>query len=123
MKYPNIFHNKFIAIIAGILAVGYFVGKPSLMDILFGVAWLLGAVFTWKKQIWAAMLLTILAIYNLIFDIILEIPNFKVTVNEMSADIEIAKSLTLTIAISVIAFETFVLLCVIYYGIIVLRRK
>jgi len=69
------------------------------------------------------MLLTILAIYNLIFDIILEISNFKVTVNEMSADIEIAKSLTLTLSISVIAFETFVLLCVIYYGMIVLMKN
>jgi len=49
MKYPNIFNNKFIAVIAGIIAVGYFVGKLSLMDILFGVAWLFGAVFTWKK--------------------------------------------------------------------------
>jgi len=123
MKYLNTFNNKFIAVIAGFFGVVYFVGELSLIATLWGIAWLFGAVFTWKKQTWAVMLLTILAIYTLTFDIIFEIPYFKERVNEISADFEIARSIMLTLAISVVALETFILSCVIYYGMIVLRQN
>ena len=123
MKLAHIL-NKFIAVIAGIIAIGYLLPMGddglSLWEILFGLAWLFGAIFTWKKQAWASILLMLLAIFNLIFDIILEIPNFRTTMDDLSREIELPISIIQTLGVIVISFETIILLCVIYYGVIVI---
>lgn len=124
MKRAHIL-NKFIAVVAGIIAIGYLLplGETglSLREILFGLAWLFGAIFTWKRQAWASILLMFLAIFNLIFDIILEIPNFKTTLEDLSSEIELPMSIIQTLGVIVISFETIILLCVIYYGIRVIN--
>ena len=120
MKIPQIFNNKFIAIVAGIIALSYFISEPSLMIILLGVAWFVGAIFTWKKQIWAAGLLTSLAIYSLLFHVILHIPNLKVKANNNESLVfDVAASYTLALGIIVISVQSILLLCVVFYGIIV----
>ncbi|MHC4574745.1 MAG: hypothetical protein ACYS76_11555 [Planctomycetota bacterium] len=123
MTLPRILNNKFVAVIAAVFGLGYFLGGLSSEAVLLGTAWLLGAAFIWKKQIWATMLMTVLAVYTLVFDVLLEMPNFRATVNEMAADIEIGESFKLALAGCVVAFEAIVLLCVICYGVKVLTRK
>jgi ABC-type polysaccharide/polyol phosphate export permease len=121
VKLPHIFSNKFTSIIAGVVALGYFypIVKTDLdlITITAFFAWTLGAIYTWKKQIWATILLASLAVYNLIFDVILEIPNLPARMEEMSAKYEFSKSTLQTLTVLAMSFEALIMICIIYYGI------
>ncbi|MHC4743075.1 MAG: hypothetical protein ACYS8Z_14255 [Planctomycetota bacterium] len=123
MRLTNILNNKFVAVIAGIFSVGFLLAPAN---ILFFSAWLLGAVFTWKKEIWASALLTVLAIYSLIADVldeVLDIRGFREYVHQTAIDMEMSESFVLGMAVAALALETVILLCVIYYSVTVVTRN
>ena len=123
MQLHRFLNNKSVSVLAGIVALGYLIGELSMTEIVLGVAWLIGAIFTWRTYLWAILLLTLLAVYNLIFDIILEIPNFEASISDLSADTNLEEPIVRTLGVIVISFETFVVLCVICFGIVVFMER
>jgi len=121
MRLTQILNNRSVAVIAGIFSLGFLLAPA---DVLFFSAWLLGAIFTWKREIWASTLLTVLAVYSLIVDVFDEVlPDFRETVHQMSIDMEMSESLLLPMAVTLFVLETAILLCVIYYGVTVVTRN
>ncbi len=119
------FKRKFIAVLAIIVAVGWLVPRDegwnlSSTEIICFLFWLAGAIFLLRRQLWAVVLLTLMAIYQLVFDVILEIPVLRTTVEEMSKETEVAESIVQVLASIAIAIEAAIMLCVIYYGITII---
>ena len=126
MRLPRIFKRKFIAVLAIIVAVGWLLPRDegwnlSSSEIICFLFWLAGAIFILRRQLWAVVLLTLMAIYQLVFDVILDgIPNLRTTVEEMSKETELGESLVHISISFAIALEASIMLCVVYYGVVII---
>jgi len=93
------------------------------LGVWFGVLWLVGALFTWRKKTWAAVLLAILAVYDFVFDLIPCIRTLSSDVRDMSAEFGLAESTVFAVGIVVYSLGTVLLLCVLYYGLCMVTTK
>jgi len=69
----RLFNEKVVTFIAIFIAFGYLLPSKQgfdFGDIHWAVLWLIGGIFTWKKKTWAAVLLVLLASYELVFHLI-----------------------------------------------------
>ena len=115
MKLSNLFNNKWIAVVAAIFGVVYF--APT-ANIPLGLAWLIGAIFTWMRHKWAAVLLTVLALRNFVFDILFDLPKLKTAILEVPPDSKLSESTIFAVGIGAFSLEVLILLWIICFGII-----
>jgi hypothetical protein len=125
VKLPQVFKRKFIAVLAIIIAVGWLVPRDegwnlSSTEIICFLFWLAGAIFLLRRQLWAVVLLTLMAIYQLLFDVIREIPYLRNHVEEMSKETGVAEPIVQVSLSIVIAIEAAIMVCVIYYAITII---
>ena len=127
MRLSRIINNKFIAILAVLFGVVYLFPSegedPRRNEIAWALGWFVGALFTWKKKEWAAILLALLAIFCLVDDILLEIPKFHENVASISAESESLASFAPALIVTVMVFETIILGCFFYYGVYTVVAK
>jgi len=81
-----------------------------------------GALFTWKDKIWAAILLALLTLYDLL-RFIPDLTNLRSTAKDFSAEIDLAESTLLTVGIIVYSIAGVMYLCVLSYGIYAVLTK
>ena len=105
-----------MARIGVIFSLPYFLFKPKPIELLWGLCWLLASIFTWRKQIWAVILLVLLAIVTFYFDIITEIFTLKNSIYEITASFEFNKEIILILAITIFTLEALILVYVILTG-------
>ena len=70
MGLPKLINGKLVAVIAFIWGiVGFFLWAKDFYfsDAIYAILWLVGGIFTWRRRSWAAVLLALLSLYDLIF--------------------------------------------------------
>lgn len=118
--------GKLVAVIAFIYAALHTLPLGNgfeLRDLEFAVLWFVGALFLWRRKVWAAILLAILAAYDLFFEIIPGIKSLKADVRDMSTEFDLAESTIFAVSITVYSIGALMMLCVLCYGIYVLVAK
>ncbi len=74
--FLRLFNEKMVTFIAIFIAfVNFLPSKQGFdfRDIRWATLWLIGGIFAWKKKTWAAVLLALLAVYELVFYLIPDI--------------------------------------------------
>jgi len=126
MKLPKLVNGKLVAVIAFIFGVvGFFLWTKDFYfnDIIYAILWLVGGFFTWRRRSWAAVLLALMAWYDLIFDLILTIITFKENVPDLLADFNnLPESVIWATGTIVYSIGAIMLLCVIYYGVYIVFK-
>jgi hypothetical protein len=77
--FLRLFNEKVVTFIAIFIAFVYLLPSKQgfdFRDIRWAAIWLIGGIFTWKKKTWAAVLLALIAVYELVFHIIPDIRTF-----------------------------------------------
>jgi len=91
-------------------------------DVWMGILWFVGAVFTWRKKTWAAVLLAVLAAYDLISNYMTSVRTLRMDAHDLSLELDMSESLIYTIGIATYFILTMIMLCIIYHGIKVVRK-
>jgi len=102
MRLPRIINCKCAAIIAfiiGLIAALPAPKMPGNSEILPAIAWFIAAVFTWNKRVWAAILLGVLTVHDLVLALPREIREYDTNVKELVADFHCSETLVITISI------------------------
>jgi hypothetical protein len=121
----RLFNEKVVTFIAIFIAFGYllpFKQGFNFGDIHWAVLWLIGGIFTWKRKTWAAILLAMLAVYDLL-RLVLDFQTLRSDVQDWSADFDLAESTIFTLGVTVYSVATGMLLCVLFYGICTVITK
>ena len=128
MKLRRIINGKLIAVIAFMVGIVFLLPGPeggaSTSDLIHAALWIIAALFAWKEKVWAAILLGILTIFDLLITLIPQIRNFQVDVKEMAAEVQISESIVLTTLIILYSLGIIMIICILYYVVsIVLENK
>ncbi|MHC4458033.1 MAG: hypothetical protein ACYS0I_13300, partial [Planctomycetota bacterium] len=105
-----------------VVAVGTVLPGESgfeLREVCTGILWFIGALFTWRRKTWAAVLLAVLASYDLIFNYITSVRTLRSDAHDFSLEFDLSESLVFAIGIATYFILTVIMLCIIYYGVIV----
>ena len=126
MKLPKLVNGKLVAIIAFIIGTIYIIpseNSSNLHNIQWASFWLVGGFFTWKKKIWAAIILAMVALYELFFQLIPDIKRLRADVKVELTQFTLPESAILAVNITVYSIAAIMLLCVIYYGIYMIVKS
>ncbi len=125
MKIPHIINRKFVSVLAFFVAVVLLLPSENgfvVSDVWVGILWFVGALFTWRKRTWAAVLLAALAAYDLISNYMTSVRTLRADVHDLSLELDMPESLAYTIGIATYFILTMIMLCIIYHGIKVVRK-
>jgi len=124
MYLPYIFSARAIAILAFIYWVIYLIPiyrEP--LEIGITAVWLGSALLLWMRRAWAAILVTVLSAGNLAHDIIVELPKFQSTIENVSVQHNVAQSTTSVLLLVLLWLQPVFLLCFLYYVVYVFVTK
>jgi hypothetical protein len=124
MPLPRIFTAKIIMFLALIYWIIYLV--PVYLESLemgVTVVWFGAILLLWMKKEYASLLIAVIAGYNFIHDLLVELPQFKSTAVQVAAAHDIAPSDASISLIVLLALEAVFLFCFLYYAIYILPPK
>jgi hypothetical protein len=125
VKKFYVINRKIVAIIGFIIAAIWVFPERGVFkfeDFWFAVLWFIGGLFTWKKKVWAAILLAVLAVYDLL-SLIRDFLTLRSYAQNLTADFHLAESTIFTVFIAVYSIGTGMYLYVLFYGICMVIAK
>ncbi|MBA7675221.1 hypothetical protein ES703_83451 [subsurface metagenome] len=126
MKLSSIIGHKLVAVLALIPAVYNILPYENtfiLRDIWIGILWLVGALFTWKKKTWAAVLLAMLAAYDLIGNFMTCVRTLRSDAHDFSLEFDLSESLVFAVGFIIYFMLTVMMICIIYHGIVMVMKS
>jgi len=124
MYLPYIFSARAIAILAFIYWVVYlFPVNRGPLEIAVTAVWLGAAVLLWIRRAWSAILLAFVSAGNLAHDIIVELPKFQSTIENVSAQQNITQPTSSALLLVLLWLQPVFFICFLYYAIYVLLTK
>lgn len=126
----HVINHKFVSVLAFFYAASFIAASQVLpgengfvvRDVWMGILWFVGALFTWRKKTWAAVLLAALAAYDLIVNYMGSVRTLRADAHDLSLELDMAESLIYTIGIATYFILTMIMICIIYHGIKVVRK-
>ena len=127
MRLRRIINGKFIAVIAFIVGISFVLpgpeGRASTSDLIHAALWFIAALFTWKEKVWAAILLALLTISDLVITLIPRIKNFDADVKKMAAEMQFSESVAFISGVIVYTIGFIVIVCILYYVVSILLEN
>ena len=123
-KFSNI-SRKTVAVMGFIIASSSVLPDKDgfwLIDLWFATPWFVGALFTWRNKIWAVILLTLLALYDLL-RFIPDCINFSSEIQNWYTEFDLPKSVVFTVGITVYSVASVMYLCILSYGMYAIITK
>ena len=123
-KFSNI-SRRTVAVFGFIFALGNAVpeeGGFQIVGLALAALWFVGALFTWKNKVWAAILLAVLAVYDLLRNLP-DFINLRTFSRDFSAEINLGESTIFIISLIWYSILTAMCLCMLFYGIHTLITK
>jgi hypothetical protein len=123
----RLFSNKSISLLAVIFiaveAVPVIGTNPNPIIFTKVALWLFGSIFVWLNKDWAAFYLAGLAMIYFVLDIVLPIPKLVDGLNSLSSQPASPSPYVPYIILLSMLIEIVFLLCFIYYGVVIFRKK
>jgi hypothetical protein len=127
INIASIFNNKTIALLAVIFiaieAVPTIGTNPNPIIFTKVSLWIFGAIFVWLNKNWAAIYLAVLAMIYFVIDIMIPIPRLISSIKSILPQLNASSWYIPYLIILSMIIEIVFLLCFIYYGVIIFKKR
>ncbi|MBW8038696.1 MAG: hypothetical protein FVQ85_01705 [Planctomycetes bacterium] len=127
MRLRRIINGKSIAVIAFLVGIVFLLpgheGGASTSDIIHAALWFIAALFTLKEKVWAAILLALLTISDLVITLIPRLKNFDADVKEMAAEMQFSESIAFISSIIGYTIGIIFIVGILYYVVSILLEN